>query len=109
MTKFKVNDIVKIKKKIYNLDLYYQYGQKHYRKFHTDEIGKIFQIVPEYPRVDNINVKFMMIKLWIYRKNAYPFVAYCKQEELALANKEECKKYEENEEIYEAKITAEKL
>ena len=95
--KFKIGDIVKIKGKKHGLDLFYQYGQLHYRKFHVGELGRI------------ILIDFDIIKIWVHHRNSNPHICRCMEDELIIANKDEYKKYEETDEKYEAKKIAERL
>lgn len=113
--KFKLNDVVRIKKKKHGLDLFYQYGQSHYRKFHIGEIGRIIIIEKDVSPVTRdlsnryLPVRFDIIKIWVHHKGGNPYIYRCMEDELTIANKDECKKYEEIDEKYEARRIAERL
>jgi len=115
--KFKIGDIVKIKNKKHGLDLFYQYGQLHYRKFHVGELGRIIFIEKEIsPITRDLSNRYLpvvgdfdIIKIWVHHKNGNPHICRCMEDELTIANKDEYKKYEETDEKYEAEKIAEKL
>jgi hypothetical protein len=120
---FKIGDIVRIKKKKHGLDLFYSFGQKHYRRFHIGEIGRIFHIQEDVARdepfvysnknMSHLNrylpVRFDIIKIWVYHKGGNPSICRCLEDELERASKIESEKYEEADEKHNARIIAEKL
>jgi hypothetical protein len=110
--KFKINDIVRIKKKKHGLDLFYSFGQRHYRRFHIGETGKIFHIEKDVASDASnryLPVRFDIIKIWVYHKDGNPSICRCMEDELEKADKIESEKYEEADEKYNARIIAEKL
>jgi hypothetical protein len=110
--KFKLNDIVRIKKKKHGLDLFYSFGQKHYRRFHIGETGRIFHIEKDVASDASnryLPVRFDIIKIWVYHKGGNPSICRCTEDELERASKIESEKYEEADEKHNARAIAERL
>jgi hypothetical protein len=104
--KFEVNDIVKIIRKNNGLDMLFP-NAVHSRSFHIGDIGKIIKIPNPFPNENRIRFDAIMnVKVYKFGGS----VKYnCIGEEIAIANKAECKRFRQIEQKYEAQKIAEAL